>query len=83
MKVFYAMGSGLRQSLKFSDVKWMPVLLPPQDQQIEIVNELKTYQGKIQSILSKTESAITLLQERRKAVIAAAVSGQLEMKANK
>jgi restriction endonuclease S subunit len=61
----------------------MPVLLPPQDQQIEIVNELKTYQGKIQSILSKTESAITLLQERRKAVIAAAVSGQLEMKANK
>lgn len=83
MKVFYAMGSGLRQSLKFSDVKWMPVLLPPQDEQIEIVNELKTYQGKIQSILSKTESAIQLLQERRKAVIAAAVSGQLEIKANK
>jgi type I restriction enzyme S subunit len=82
MKVFYAMGSGLRQSLKFSDVKWMPVLLPPPDEQREIVGEVSDYQLKIHQMVSKTEKTIELLRERRKALISAAVTGRLRIGAD-
>jgi type I restriction enzyme S subunit len=28
-KVFYGLGSGMRQSLKFNDIKWLPLVMPP------------------------------------------------------
>ncbi len=43
-KVFYAMGGGLRQSLKFEDVRRLPVLIPPVGEQrklpIQLMQEL-------------------------------------------
>ena len=39
-KVFYGMGSGLRQNLDFSDFKRMPVIVPPADEQSEIARFL-------------------------------------------
>ena len=39
-KVFYSMGGGLRQSMKFSDVKWLPIMLPNPEEQAAIVTFL-------------------------------------------
>src|SRR5690606_33969298 len=39
-KVFYSMGGGLRQSMKFSDMKWLPVVTPSRQEQSAIATFL-------------------------------------------
>jgi type I restriction enzyme S subunit len=80
MKVFYAMGSGLRQSLKFSDVKRMPILLPPIDEQNAIVKALKAQHQVSQKLQTEVERAIELLKERRSTLISEAVTGKLTIR---
>jgi type I restriction enzyme S subunit len=70
-KVFYAMGSGLRQSLKYSDVKRLPVILPPRPEQRVIVEFLDHETAQIDNLIAKQEQLIATLGERRKARIAA------------
>ncbi len=80
MKVFYAMGSGLRQSLKFSDVKRMSILLPPIEEQSAIVQALKAKREVSQRLQTEVEKAIDLLKERRSTLISEAVTGKLTMR---
>ncbi|EPB6698183.1 restriction endonuclease subunit S [Escherichia coli] len=79
-KVFYAMGGGLRQSLKFEDVRRLPVLIPPVDEQSEITNTINARTARIDALVEKTEQSITLLKERRAAFITAAVTGQIDLR---
>lgn len=79
MKVFYAMGSGLRQSLKFSDVKRMPVLIPPREEQEQIVQAIQARHSKIRKLKERTENAIEILKERRSTLITAAVVGKIDI----
>ncbi|BDC83208.1 restriction endonuclease subunit S [Aeromonas hydrophila] len=79
-KVFYAMGGGLRQSLKFEDVRRLPVLIPPVDEQSEITNIINAGTARIDALVEKTEQSITLLKERRAAFITAAVTGQIDLR---
>lgn len=79
-KVFYAMGGGLRQSLKFEDVRRLPVLIPPVDEQSEITNTIKAGTARIDALVEKTEQSITLLKERRAVFITAAVTGQIDLR---
>lgn len=79
MKVFYAMGSGLRQSLKFSDVKNMPVLVPPQSEQDQIVFAIKQMQGKSELLINRVSRALENLRERRATLISDAVTGKIEI----
>lgn len=79
-KVFYAMGGGLRQSLKFEDVRRLPVLIPPVDEQSEITNTINAGTARIDALVEKTEQSITLLKERRAAFITAAITGQIDLR---
>jgi type I restriction enzyme S subunit len=79
-KVFYAMGGGLRQSLKFEDVRRLPILIPPVDEQSEITNTINAGTARIDALVEKTEQSITLLKERRSAFITAAVTGQIDLR---
>ena len=79
-KVFYAMGGGLRQSLKFEDVRRLPVLIPPVDEQSAITNTINAGTARIDALVEKTEQSITLLKERRAAFITAAVTGQIDLR---
>lgn len=79
-KVFYAMGGGLRQSLKFEDVRRLPVLIPPVDEQSEITNTINAGTARIDALVEKTEQSITLLKERRAAFITVAVTGQIDLR---
>ncbi len=82
-KVFYGMGAGLRQSLKFEDVKRLHILVPPQEEQIKIVKYINKHIDLIDELLSKTEQSIKLLKERRSAFITAAVTGQIDLRGEK
>lgn len=79
-KVFYAMGGGLRQSLKFEDVRRLPVALPPPEEQATIAATLDRETARIDALMDKAKQSITLLKERRAAFITAAVTGQIDLR---
>lgn len=56
---------------------WWPV--PPLDEQQQIVEHIISEAAKIDRLRTATENSIGLLKERRGALIAAAVTGQLEI----
>lgn len=73
-KVFYSMGGGLRQSLKYDDVKRLPVLLPPVAIQGAIADFLDRETAQIDDLIAKQNALIALVGERRKAVITRAIT---------
>lgn len=77
-KVFYSMGGGLRQSMKYSDMKWLPVILPPESTQRAIVDFLDQETSQIEDLVIKQERLIELLAEKRQAIITRAVTKGLD-----
>lgn len=74
LKVFYGMGSGLRQNIDFWDFKRLPIPLPPRDEQDRIVAFLDQKTTEIDAAIAKKERLIELLQEQKKAAIRRAVT---------
>lgn len=64
-KVFYGLGGGLRQSLKFADVRRLPVLVPTSAEQGAIADFLDRETAKIDALIDKLSHLSSLLQERR------------------
>jgi type I restriction enzyme, S subunit len=67
----------------FIDTKGLRVTalaIPPTGEQIEIVSYLDEANEKFSSLLGKAQSAITLLKERRTALISAAVTGKIDLR---
>ncbi len=56
---------------------WWPV--PPLDEQHQIVEHIAAETAKVDRLRTATEHSITLLKERRSALIAAAVTGQIDI----
>lgn len=73
-KVFYSMGGGLRQSMKYDDMKWLGVVFPPKAEQHEIVVFLDRETAEIDAFITDQEQLISLLSERRTATITHAVT---------
>ncbi len=73
-KVFYGMGGGLRQSMKFEDFRRLPLLLPPYEEQVKISAFLDHETAKIDNLIEKQQQLIELLKEKRQAVISHAVT---------
>lgn len=73
-KVFYGMGGGLRQSMKFDDMRRLPILVPLLDEQLKIANFLDHETAKIDALIEKQQQLIKLLKEKRQAVISHAVT---------
>lgn len=72
------MGGGLRQSMKFSDLKRMPVVLPSDEEQCTIVAFLDRETAKIDALIADQEKLIALLAEKRQATISHAVTHGLK-----
>lgn len=73
-KVFYGMGGGLRQSMKFEDFRRLPVIVPPLEEQRTIAAFLDYETARIDSLIDKQQRLIELLKEKRQAVISHAVT---------
>jgi type I restriction enzyme, S subunit len=73
-KIFYSMGGGLRQGMKFSDVKRMPIPLPTPEEQTAIAEFLDRETGKIDGLIEEQRRLVVLLKEKRQAVISHAVT---------
>ncbi len=76
LSLFY---SGLRNVIRLDAFASMKCPLPPQDEQLRIVDFLDSLSLRSAAIADATVRQISLLQERRSALITAAVTGQLEI----
>jgi len=65
--------------IRFSDFGEMRLPLPPIDEQRDIVAQITSETAKLDLLRTATERTIALLKERRSALIAAAVTGQVDV----
>jgi len=66
-------------SISASNLAELPVVLPPEDEQRELLAFLETETGKIDQLISEAESIISLLREHRSALINAVITGQIDV----
>jgi type I restriction enzyme S subunit len=71
---------GLKQGLSLENVKEAPVIVPPITEQKTIAKFLDVETAKFETLTNEAQRAIDLLQERRTALISAAVTGQIDVR---
>ena len=79
-KIFYGMGSGLRQNLDWNDFKYLPCLVPPLSEQEAIVRFLDHVDRCTQRYIQAKKKLIALLEEQKQATIHQAVTGQIDVR---
>ena len=67
-KRIYGMGSGLRQQLGWDDLKRMPCLVPPPEEQAHIVKYLTHANARIDKAIAAKRRLIALVNEEKQAV---------------
>ncbi len=75
-KVLYSLGGGLRQTLRFSELKKLPILLPPKDEQKLIVEKIKTILLTLDSEILKERSRVKIFKEYKQSLISEIVLGK-------
>ncbi|HHK5614726.1 TPA: restriction endonuclease subunit S [Bacillus paranthracis] len=73
-KIFYNLGAGVRQSMGYRDLKKLSVLLPPSEEQLQIVEFLNKSIPHIDLLIKQKEALIKLLEEKRQSMITEAVT---------
>ena len=74
MKLFHGMGSGIRLTLSFKELRKQLLFLPPLPEQCAIVSYLDAKCAKCDKLIAGNEKQITLLQELKQRIIADAVT---------
>lgn len=82
LKVFYGMGSGLRQNLEWADFKRLPMLLPPSEEQAAIVRYLAHANRRIDQAIAAKRKLIRLLEEQMRVMVNRAVVRGLDASAS-
>ena len=67
--------------IKASKLGMIECLLPPLAEQVGIVSHIESEAMKIDTLTTEAQNTIDLLQERRTALISAAVTGQIDVRA--
>ena len=68
MKIFYGLGSGLRQNLSWTDFKYLPTLVPPPEEQEAIVRFLDYANQRISKYIRNKQKLIKLVAEERRKI---------------
>jgi len=58
----------------------LPIPLPPVDEQRAILDDVRNFKVRADALILEAERAVALLQERRTALISAAVTGQIDVR---
>lgn len=78
-KIFYEMGTGVRQTLNYEEFSRLEVPVPPLLTQLAMADLLDRETAEIDSMLSDITKLRDLLAERRAALISAVVTGQIDI----
>ena len=79
LKVYYNMGGGVRQGVNYDVLKRIPVLVPPISEQQRIADYLDERCAAIDSIIGTRTKQIERLDDYRKALVFAYVTGKKEV----
>ena len=79
MKLFHGMGTGIRLTLSFDEMKKQVVVVPPQNEQQSIVAYIEEKCEKIDKLASELQSEIDYLKEYKQRLIADCVTGQIKV----
>jgi len=79
--LFYFTQTAIPQ-ITVEEVSSNPIVLPPPIEQTEIADYLEAESAKLDTLTAEAQRAINLLQERRTALISAAVTGQIDVRTN-
>ena len=63
-KVFYNLGSGMRQSLKYDELKRLPLVTPPESDQEQIENFLDRETARIDQLVEKKQALVAALKQK-------------------
>jgi type I restriction enzyme S subunit len=69
-----------RLRLYWDNFKIIRVVLPPKNEQVEILARIEKMNQKFDQLIDASKSSIARLQERRSALITAAVTGQIDVR---
>jgi type I restriction enzyme S subunit len=79
--LYAAMGkSNTQKNIYLDEVKNMVVTMPPDKEQLAIVEYIEKNSVSFDALIKKAEKAILLMQERRTALISAAVTGKIDVR---
>ena len=67
-------------NLSLNSIRQMKVCVPPKHDQLEINQYCKLQKNKYDTLIEKASAAIRLMQERRTALISAAVTGKIDVR---
>jgi type I restriction enzyme S subunit len=71
---------GTKVQLSLDDIKSFPVAVPPINEQQDLVTYIEEALFRVERLAIDSEKNIALLQERRSALISAAVTGQIDVR---
>jgi type I restriction enzyme S subunit len=81
---FYFMGRSKQStnlaSISSTNIMELPIVLPPKSEQEAILEFVDLETTRLDTLMNKSQHAISLLMERRSALIAAAVAGQIDVR---
>lgn len=81
---FYFMGRSKQStnlaSISSTNIMELPILLPPADEQASILSFVDNESARLDALYASSVQAIALLKERRSALIAAAVTGKIDVR---
>ena len=78
-KMFHGMGSGIRLTLAFENLKNLFFPYPSYNEQTAIANYLDTVTSKIDEAILQQQKMISLLQERKQIIINDVVTGKVKV----
>lgn len=79
-KLFHGMGSGIRLTLSFEDLKSQLLPIPPLSEQHAIVNYLQDKTSKIDKLISEKTREMEYIKELRQRIISDAVTGKIDVR---
>ncbi len=79
MKIFHGMGTGIRLTLSFSDLKAQSLPVPSKAEQQNIVDYIESETSKIDKLIADKTQEVELLKELRQRTISDAVTGKIKV----
>ena len=71
---------GTKIQLSLEDIRELTVVMPGQNEQVQISDFIDLKMNRFAELISKAESAILLMKERKTALISAAVTGKIDVR---
>lgn len=79
MKLFHGMGTGIRLTLSFDELKKQLVIVPPKEEQQAIVAYIEDKCQKIDTLMAELQAEIDHMNEYKQRLIADCVTGQVRV----